>query len=125
MKHETHRLVMTTDLNQFGFLFGGRLLSWVDEASFIAASLDHPGCRFVTIGMDEVAFRVGVSNGAILVIRCELVREGRTSVTYHVGVFCGRVRKGEGAEKAIFSTNVTFVNVNSEGGKERVLKEKG
>ena len=29
---ETHRLVLPEDLNQFGFLFGGRLLSWVDEA---------------------------------------------------------------------------------------------
>ena len=112
---------MTTDLNQYGFLFGGTLLSWVDEASFIAASLDYPDCRFVTIGMDEVAFKHGVGNGSILVIRCERVNEGRTSVTYNVGVFCSRVKDGE----AIFSTNVTFVNVNSEGVKEKVLKDKG
>jgi len=113
MKHETHRLVMTTDLNQYGFLFGGTLLSWVDEASFIAASLDFPECRFVTIGMDEVAFKHGVGNGSILVIRCEQRRAGNTSVTYGVEVFCGRVQDC----KAIFSTNVTFVNVDEEGDK--------
>ncbi len=113
MRHETSRLVMTTDLNQYGFLFGGKLLSWVDEASFIAASLDYPDCRFVTIGMGEVAFKHGVGNGSILVIRCERVKVGRTSVTYHVGVFCSRVQDGD----TIFSTNVTFVNVNEDGGK--------
>ena len=47
---ETYRLVLPEDLNQFGYLFGGRLLSWIDEACWIAASLDHPECRFVTIG---------------------------------------------------------------------------
>ncbi len=48
---ETHRLVLTEDLNQYGLLFGGRLLSWADEAGYIAASQDFPGARFVTIGM--------------------------------------------------------------------------
>ena len=113
MIHETHRLVMTTDLNQYGFLFGGTMLSWVDEASWIAASLDFPECRFVTIGMDEVAFKVGVGNGAILVIRSERKKSGKTSATYLVEVFCGRAEEGE----AIFSTNVTFVNVDEKGEK--------
>ena len=113
MKHETHRLVLTEDLNQYGLLFGGRLLSWVDEASFISASLEYPQCRFVTIGMDEVAFKFGVKNGSILVIRSECKKVGKTSITYHVEVFCGRVQDG----KAIFSTNVTFVNVDDAGEK--------
>lgn len=111
--YETHRLVLTEDLNQYGLLFGGRLLSWVDEASFIAASLEYPECRFVTIGMDEVAFKFSVNNGAILVIRSKLKRVGKTSLTYNVKVFCGRVQDG----KPIFTTNVTFVNVDEAGEK--------
>jgi acyl-CoA hydrolase len=113
MIHETHRLVLTEDLNQYGSLFGGRLLSWVDEASFIAASLDYPQCKFVTIGMDEVAFKVGVKNGSILVIRSQRKKLGKTSVTYNVEVFCGRVQE----KKVIFTTNVTFVNVDDAGEK--------
>jgi len=31
MASENHRLVLSEDLNQYGFLFGGRLLSWVDD----------------------------------------------------------------------------------------------
>ena len=84
---ETHRLVLPEDLNQYGFLFGGRLLGWIDEASWIAASLDQPKCRFVTIGMNEVVFRHSVREGSILAIQSEKIRTGKTSVTYGVQVF--------------------------------------
>ncbi len=110
---ETHRLVLPGDLNQFGYLFGGQLLSWVDEASWIAASLDFPECRFVTIGMDHVAFRHSVREGTILLIQSEKVTQGETSVTYQVEVHRGRAD----ADEPLFSTKVTFVNVDDAGEK--------
>lgn len=113
---ETHRLVFTEDLNQFGFLFGGRLLSWADEASFIAATQDFPDCRFVTIGMDKVEFRHSIGNGDILKIVCEQTRKGTTSVTYRVDIFSSK-QAGRGV---IFSTHVTFVSVGEDGGKTEI-----
>ncbi len=110
---ETHRLVLPEDLNHYGFLFGGRLLRWVDEASWIAASLDFPRCRFVTIGMDEVVFRHSVQEGTILSIRSKQQRLGTTSVTYEVTVRRGKVSDGD----PIFTTRVTFVNVDEHGDK--------
>ncbi len=109
---ENHRLVLPGDLNQYGFLFGGKLLAWVDEASWIAASLDFPGCHFVTVGMDRVEFHRSVREGTILTIRSELRREGRTSVTYAV-----EVADREAANRGIFATNVTFVRVDESGNK--------
>lgn len=114
---ETHRLILPGDLNQFGFLFGGRLLAWVDEASWIAASLDFPTCKFVTVGMDRVEFHHSVREGTILEIQCERSRTGRTSVTYAV-----QVRDGRGPSTPIFSTQVTFVSVD-ETGKKLPLSE--
>ena len=108
---ETHRLVLPEDLNHYGYLFGGRLLSWVDEASWIAASLDFPDCRFVTIAMDQVIFRHSVREGTILAIQSQKSRFGKTSVTYEVQVFKGRAGKGD----PIFSTHVTFVNLDLSG----------
>ncbi len=116
MIYETHRLILTEDLNQYGMLFGGRLLSWVDEASFIAASMEFPDCRFVTIGMDEVAFKFGVKNGSILRIRSERIKMGKTSVTYKVIVLCNTIENDE----PIFTTNVTFVNVDEVGEKRQI-----
>ncbi|HEY8960944.1 MAG TPA: acyl-CoA thioesterase [Luteolibacter sp.] len=110
---ETHRLILPSDLNQYGFLFGGRLLAWVDEASWIAASLDFPGCEFVTVGMDRIEFRHSVRQGTILAIRCDKERVGTTSVTYSVEVF----DRGNSHE-AIFATRITFVNVDAAGRKK-------
>lgn len=110
---ETHRLVLPEDLNQFGALFGGRLLAWVDEASWIAASLEFPGCHFVTMAMDQVVFRHSVREGTILTIASERVKLGTTSVTYRVCVFRGP----DARKEAIFSTCVTFVNLDSTGDK--------
>lgn len=113
---KTHRLVMPEDLNQYGFLFGGKLLSWVDEACWIAASLDYPEQRFVTIGMDKVEFHHGVKEGVILEIDCEKIKQGTTSVSYQVSV-----NRASGEDfREIFSTCVTFVNVNIEGQKQPI-----
>lgn len=115
---ETHRLILPEDLNQYGFLFGGRLLAWVDEASWIAASLDFPAAKFVTVGMDKVEFHHSVKEGTILAIHCEKARVGRTSVTYAVAV-----RDGKGADSPIFSTRVTFVSVDEAGRKQPLERE--
>ena len=111
---ETHRLVLPEDLNQYGYLFGGRLLAWIDEASWIAASLDFPQARFVTVAMNEVVFRHSVQQGAILAIESQLKKEGETSVTYSVIVRRGRAHEGQ----AIFTTQVTFVNLDEQGRKK-------
>lgn len=109
---ENHHLVLPGDLNQYGFLFGGKLLAWVDEATWIAASLDYPGCHFVTVAMDRVEFRQSVREGTILTIRSTMRREGNTSVRYAVEVF-----SGDATGQPIFATNVTFVRVDDRGAK--------
>lgn len=104
----THRLVLPGDLNQYGHLFGGRLLAWIDEASWIAATLEHPHCRLVTIGMKEATFRHPVKKGDILIIDSQKAKQGNTSVTYQIHVFNGTKDKSD----PIFSTRVTFVNLD-------------
>ena len=89
------------------------MLSWVDEACWIAASLEYPDSRFVTVGMDHVEFRHGVKEGVILEIDCHKMKQGRTSVSYKVAVSRG----GDKEKSLIFSTCVTFVNVDQNGAK--------
>jgi len=118
---ENYKLVLPEHLNHFGYLFGGNLLRWVDEIAWIAATLDFPGCRFATIGMDRVEFRRSVREGAILKFNVEKLRIGNTSVQYQVQVF----NEALGADNArqIFSTTVTFVNVDDRGGKKSIGQE--
>ncbi len=111
----SYKLVMPGDLNHFGFLFGGNLLKWVDEVSWIAACRDFPACRFVTIAMDHVEFRKSVQGGTILAVDAELAKRGVTSVAYRVEVF--RNRLGSGMEEKVFTTTVTLVRIDEEGRK--------
>src|SRR5208282_3508615 len=119
---ENYKLVLPEHLNQFGYLFGGNLLKWVDEIAWIAASLDFPGCKFVTIGMDKIEFRKSVKGGSILRFLVERTKIGKTSVQYVVNVFNEDIESGDG--KAVFSTHVTFVRLDDEGNKTDIPRAK-
>jgi len=112
---ENHKLVLPEHLNQFGYLFGGNLLKWVDEFAWMAASLDYHGCHFVTIGLDKVEFRKSVKGGTILKFNAEKTKTGNSSVQYYVSVYRGNSSSDDRA--LIFSTNVTFVRIDQEGKK--------
>ena len=105
----SYKLVMPEHMNQYGYLFGGYLLQWVDETAWMAVSLEHPGMRFVTVGMSQVAFHKPARRGAILRFETEAARAGNTSATYAVRVFHG--------EDAIFGTEITFVRIDGAGRK--------
>ncbi len=112
---DTFALVRPEHLNHHGFLFGGAMLKWIDEFAWLVASREFAGCTFVTVGMDEIVFRHPVLNGSILRFHIELLRRGKTSVTYAVEVFADA--PGAAAEQKVFTTRVTFVRVDRSGGK--------
>ena len=111
----TYKLVMPEHINQYGVLFGGNLLKWIDETAWMAVSLDYPGSRFVTIGMDRVEFKKGVTGGSILRFKVTRQRVGTTSVTYAAEVHRREMHQSEEVE--IFTTDITFVRVGEDGAK--------
>jgi len=117
---ENYKLVLPEHLNHFGYLFGGNLLKWVDEIAWIAASLEFPGCKFVTIGMDSIEFRKSVKEGSILRFLVERAKIGKTSVQYAVNVFHEDIASGDIRAKVVFSTHVTFVCLDNEGNKVEI-----
>ncbi len=114
---ETFKLVMPENLNHFGYLFGGYMLMWVDEIAWIAATMEFPGLKFVTIAMDRIEFRHGVREGTILRFVTQRTRTGTTSADFLVEVF-GHTPKQR--DEAIFSTTVTLVNVDENGLKKPI-----
>lgn len=111
-----YRLVMPGDLNQYGFLFGGKMLLWVDETAWLAAGLDFPRFRFVTVGMSQVSFHKSVHSGSVLRFETERVKQGFTSVTYRVCVYCRNLSDCT-CDETVFGTEITFVRVNESGEK--------
>jgi acyl-CoA hydrolase len=114
---ETYKLVMPENLNHYGMLFGGYMLKWVDEIAWVAATLEYPKHRFVTIGMDRVEFRHGVKQGTILRFEVTKSRLGTTSVSYLVNVYRDHETH---PDSSIFTTTVTMVNVDDFGNKTAI-----
>lgn len=108
----SYKVVMPGHMNQYGHLFGGNLLKWIDEIAWMAASVEYENCRFVTIGMDKVEFKKGVSLGEILRFETRKTGVGTTSVTYHIDVF-----SGQSGGDLIFCNDITFVRVDENGRK--------
>ena len=112
---ESYKLVLPEHLNHYGYLFGGNLLKWIDEYAWIAASLEYPGCKFVTIGMDGLEFRKSVRNGAILRFDVQRTLVGNTSVQYTATVYADDIETG--GEEVVFATRISFVRVDADGRK--------
>ena len=111
----TFTMVRPEHLNHHGYLFGGSILKWVDEFSWIVAARDFPGCTLVTRGMDSVVFSQQVKNGSILRFSILPWKQGTTSVTYGVEVLADA--PGELGEVIVFSTHISFVRIDADGKK--------
>ncbi len=115
---ENFTIVRGEHLNHYGHLFGGQMLSWVDEYSWLAASRDFPNCLFVTRAMDNIEFKTGALNGSIIRFDINMTKTDKTSVVYSVEVYAEAPGKKE--EVHVFRTNVTFVNIDENGKKASI-----
>lgn len=76
---------MPKDTNPYGSVFGGVILSYIDQAGFIEARR-HGLHRWVTVAIDRVEFKQPVGVGDVVNLYARTVRQGRTSVTVEVDV---------------------------------------
>ncbi len=111
----TFTIVRQEHLNHHGYLFGGAMLSWVDEFAWLTAARDFPGCTLVTRAMGDIEFKRHVACGAILRFHILPEERGRSSITYRVDVHADE--PGADTEQHVFSTRVVLVRVDPQGEK--------
>jgi acyl-CoA hydrolase len=92
----------------------------VDEYAWLAAARENPACKLVTRALDSIEFVRSAPVGSILRFAIELTHQGNTSLRYKTTVWC--MIPGEREEYQIFSTIVTFVNVDEKGCKIPICK---
>lgn len=110
---ENYKLVLPEHLNHYGYLFGGNMLMWVDESTYMAARLDYPDFEFVTVALNRVEFNQRVDVGSILKFEVQRSRLGSSSIDYTVTVReAGNVNS---SDEVLFSTTITFVSIDHEG----------
>jgi acyl-CoA thioesterase YciA len=102
-------VMMPKDTNAHGTIFGGVILSYIDQAAAVEAK--RQGASFiVTVAMREVVFHEPVHVGDLVSFYTRLVRIGTTSITVGVEVFAQREGAREGAR--VTAAEVTFVNLD-------------
>ena len=105
-------IMMPRDTNQYGTIFGGVILSYIDQAGFIEARR-HGIHRWVTASVDQVDFKAPVCIGDVVQFLTRPIRKGTTSIKVCVRVEAERFETGDTIQ--VTEAELTLVSVNSEG----------
>lgn len=110
MKFHTRKWVKPEDLNANGSLFGGKLLSWIDEEAALYTIIQFENNRVVTKYMSEINFMSSAKQGDIVEIGIEVVKFGKSSIILNC-----EVRNKMTQETIITIDNITMVNLGENG----------
>lgn len=83
---EQLRVIIYPDINGFGRLFGGKLLSWIDEVAG-ATARRHCGCNATTVAIDNLYFKSGAYLNDIIVLIGKVTHVGHTSMEVRVDTY--------------------------------------
>lgn len=120
----TTRVCMASQIGVHGNLFGGEMLSVLDEsgAVYTCQICDTP--RMVTKKIEEVIFQRPVKTGNLIKIYGSVEKIGNTSITINLEARKHNVYTG--VQDLVCSTKMVFVRIDDEGApvpiSERVKK---
>jgi acyl-CoA hydrolase len=106
------RLMVPTDANFMGNVFGGQILSEVDRVAYISARR-HSGQECVTASFDRVDFIAPVHVGDVVEFAACLTFAGRTSMEVWVEIRAEDLTGG--AHQVVGNAYVTMVAVDRDG----------
>lgn len=104
--------MMPRDSNNYGSIFGGVILSYIDQAGYIEAR-KHGVHRWVTASLDRVDFKAPVFIGDVVNFLTRTEKTGTSSVTVEVRVEAERFTTGDTVQ--VTDAHMTMVAVNATG----------
>ena len=110
LKFRTRKLIKPEDLNGRNTLFGGRLMSWIDEECAIYCACQMKTHQIVTKYISEMNFMSPAYQGDMIEIGVETISVGRTSLT-----LSAVVRNKDTKENLIQVDRLVFVSVDAAG----------
>lgn len=105
-------IAMPRDTNANGDIFGGWVLSQMDQAGGIAG-VERAQGRVVTIAVDAMTFIRPVKVGDVLCVYTQVESVGRTSMKIHIEAWARRFRTH--AREKVTDATFTFVAIDEEG----------
>lgn len=105
--------MMPADTNPLGTIFGGIILSYIDQTGTVEAR-NHSEKKLVTVAMHEVQFLAPVLVGDLVSFYTETIRVGTKSITVRVTV---EAKRGNPPHQTVRVTQaeVVYVAVDSPG----------
>ena len=103
----------TGDIGVHSNMFGGHIMSLIDDAAATYTCQICDTLRVVTIKIDELIFKKPIKAGNIVKIYGEVKEFGNTSVTLYVEVRKHNVYTGK--QEVVTHTNIKFVRIDDEG----------
>lgn len=104
--------MMPKDTNALGTIFGGIILSYIDQAGAVEAHRRASG-RLVTVAMNAVEFHQPVFVGDLVSFYADILKVGKTSITVKVTVEADRRTRGGGRVK-VTEAEVVYVQVDTQ-----------
>ena len=80
---EQYHIILQSDINGVGRLFGGRLIQWIDEVACIVAKR-HSGMNVTTAAIDNLIFKEAAYVGQTIVITGKITYVGHSSMEIRV-----------------------------------------
>lgn len=113
---------MPADTNANGDIFGGWVLSRMDQAGGIAG-IERARGRVVTIAVEAMKFIRPVRVGDVLEVYTEVESVGRTSMKIHVEAWARRFTTHD--HEKVTDANFTFVAIDNAGKPRPIPRENG
>ena len=108
----TARLMMPTDANVLGNVFGGAIMRYMDEIAAIVA-WRHAGTNVVTASIDRMNFYAPVYVGNLLILKAQVNYVGNTSMEIGVRIEAQDPTTRKGTHTG--SCYLTYVALNENG----------
>ncbi len=108
---ENMHVLRHENINGTGRLYGGQLLSWIDETAATCAQR-HTGLEITTASIDNLEFKRGAYLNDIVVLVARVTYVGRTSLEVRVDSY---VEDKEGFRHPINRAFLTYVAITREG----------
>lgn len=100
------------DTNHYGTIFGGVVLSYIDQAGFVEARR-HGIHRWVTAAIDRVEFKAPIHVGDIVTLYATPTKFGTKSITILVEVEAERFTTGKTVP--VTAATMVMVAIDAEG----------
>lgn len=113
MELVTTRICMVLDIGVNNSLFGGHMLSFLDEAAAAYACQICDSSKMVTKKIEEVVFESPVKVGNLIKIYAAVDKFGTTSITIKLEARKHNVHTGR--QEIVCSTRMVFVKIDDEG----------